>query len=173
MKYDHILWDSMLKILQHSKERLMFRGNSTMCAEIDKVYQSAINDFTMPLNQLAWALHFICTENELLPGIGLDVLNADERKAVEDEDLKATSTEAGHKAVRIAHKRLVKAEKMRPVTEAKQRLDKANELKAEKKRLADEAKVERDRPERELSEAEKETRQASADLKQAEREVGV
>ena len=118
MRYDHILWDSMLKILQHGLERLKARGNGVMAYEVDKIYQEGINHFSLPQNQLAWVLKFICTEPELLPGIGLDVLNADERKAVEDEDLKALSTEAGHKAVRIAHKRLVKAEKMRPVVAA-------------------------------------------------------
>lgn len=173
MRYDHELWDSVLKILQHGKERLLAKGNGTMCAEVDRVYQSAINTFSMPLNQLAWALHFICTEQGVLPPIGLDKLNDDEKRAVEDKDLQATSTENAFKSIRLAHKRLVKAEKMKPVTDAQKLVDEAEALRAEKKRLADEAERERNKPAREKDEADNALRDARKGLKQAEKEIGV
>jgi len=172
MKYSHPLWDSILRILQYGKEKLEARGNGIMAFEIDKIYQSAINDFSMPLSQLAWALGFICKEPEVLPTIGQDTFNEDERKAIEFKDLQAVSTAAGRKSVKIAHERLAEEARLKPVTAAQKAVDEAKEIQAEKKRLADEAQAERDRPGKEFSEAEQETKRAAAELKKAEKEAG-
>ena len=171
MKYDHVLWDSILKILQYGKERLMKRGNTVMCAEVDRVYQSAINNFTMPLNQLAWALSFICKEQGILPPVGSDNLTEDEKEAVRAEDLKAVSSKEGIKAVKIAHERLLEAEKMRPVTEAKEKLDRAKETVESKQRVLKAQEEERDRPAAELAEAEKDLKKATSELKTVEKAV--
>ena len=162
MKYDHVLYDSMLKILQHAKERLKARGNGTMYAEVDRVYQSGINNFSLPQTQLAWALTFLCTEPELLPGIGLDTLNDDESAPALADDLKATSTEAGKKAVKEAHKRLVKAAKRKPITDAEAIVAKAETIEKEKRVAAEAARAEREKPDRELTEAKKEVKEAAA-----------
>ena len=171
MTYKHELYDSMLKILKHAVERLKARGNGVMAYEVDKIYQEGINHFSLPQNQLGWALKFICTEPELLPGIGVDVLNEDEQKAYECPDLKSTSTKAGIEAVKIAHKRLEEETRLKPITDAQRTVDEAEALRVEKKKLADEAELERTKPEREKAEADNALRDARKGLKQAEKVV--
>ena len=173
MKYDHVLFDSMLKILKHAVERLKTRGNFVMCAEVDKVYQEGINHFALPQNQLAWALTFLCKEPELLPGLGLDTFNADEKKALECEDLKAISTKIGIEAVKIAHKRLAEEARLKPVTDAEKVVDEAEALKDKKKAELQRVQEERDLPEKEAESAVVAVRDAKKKLKQAEKEVGV
>lgn len=171
MRYDHVLFNSMLKILQHGVEKLKERGNFVMAGEVERIYQFGVNDFSLHHNNLAWALKYICTEQGILPPYGPNELNADEKAAARAEDLKATSTKDGRKAVKIAHARLVDAERMRPVTDAKKVVDEAEALKAEKKRLADEAQAERDRPGKELKAAEQAKKQAEAELRKAEEAI--
>lgn len=171
MRYDHVLYDCMLKILQHGKEKLLKRGNGVMAAEVDKVYQGGINDFCLPHNQLAWALGYICTEQGVLPPIGLDTFNDDERKAIEDKDLTAPSTKEARKAVKIAHERILEFERLRPIREAEEKLDKTKKVYDAKRTAAKAAQAERDRPGKELEAAEKEAKQAAAELKKAEKEI--
>ena len=171
MVYKHELYDCMLKILKHAVERLKARGNGVMAYEVDKIYQEGINHFSLPQNQLGWALKFICTEPELLPGLGQDVLNEDEQKAYECSDLKSTSTKAGIEAVKIAHERLVEEARLKPVTDARRAVDEAEALKAKKKAELQRVQEERDLPEKEAGVAVAAVRDAKKKLKQAEREV--
>lgn len=170
MRYDHVLYDCMMKILKHGKEQLLKRGNGTMAAEIDRVYLEGINNFSLSHKNLAWAIGFICTEPEVLPPIGLDTFNNDERKAIEDYDLTAPSTKEARKAVKIAHERLVEFERLRPLREAQEKLDKTKKVYDDKRMAAKAAKSERDRPGKELEKSEKDVKKAVAELERAKEE---
>ena len=171
MIYKHELWDSMITILKYTVEKRKKTGPGVMQAEDQRVLSSAEKGFDLPLKQLEWVLTYICNDSGVLAMNELNSLDANEQEAARSSDLYANTTSEGEKSAKEAEKRLRKAAKMKPITDAKKKLGRANAAIEEKKIAADLAQVERDRPKRELSEAEQEAKKAVAELKKAELSV--
>ena len=166
MKYDHEMWDVIMKLFDYAEKRLEERGGGIMLAEVSKLHEQAMNGFSLHRDQIAWFLQYFSGEDCLNVPPGLDRLDDAEVEASKG-DIQASSTENGKKAVKAAQKRLEERERMRPVIEAEEKLRAAEQIRKDKDIAAQRDKDERDRPGRELKEAQKAEQAAEDEVKKA------
>jgi len=168
MKYDHPLWDTMIHLMDFAKEQII-KSNHTMYYEVNKIYESAINTFTLHRTQAMWLFHYMASEDAILTD-RVDNLNEVEVEATRGS-IKATSTKEAQRAIAEAKKRIAYNEKMRPVIEAEEKAQQAKAKREEKERLAKEDKENKERPKRELEEAKRAEKEAEAELEKAKKRI--
>lgn len=175
MKYDHEAYDLIMKLMEYAEKQLEAHDKGVMLFEVRGLHEQAMTTFSLHKDQVAEFLHYFIGEDCLNVLPGLDRLNEAEVEATiaasQGSSLKASSTQAGKKAVKEAQKRLDERKRMAPVAEAQEKKKQAEELRAEKERVAKQVQAERDRPKRELDEARKAEKAAEAAVKEAEEAV--
>ena len=131
MKYDHEMWDQIMTLMSFAEKKLEEHGSGVMLAEVRKLHEQAMNEFTLHRDQITWFLSFMSSEDYILPAPGMDRLTPAETEAVEG-DITAFSSKEGKRAVKEAQKRLDKRERMRPVLDAQEKLKQAEDARKEK-----------------------------------------
>ena len=167
MKYDHEMWNTIMAMMSYAERKL----DGVMLAEVRGLHESAMNSFTLSMNQIAWFLEYFSGENHLNPPHGLDRLNDAETEASQSDDLQASSTENGKKSVKEAQRRIDERKRLRPVTESQEKLEQTKDARQEKELAVQRDKTERERPAQELTAARKAEKAAEEAVKKAEEAV--
>ncbi len=176
MKYDSEIYDCCLELMRFAHKQLLENERPMMASEIGRWIDESETQFIHNAPAFGQLVTLIMGEYAVTKSAQFRDFNEDEKEAslaaVEGRGPRATSTQEALAAVKAAHKRLAKAERMRPFTEARARLDEKRAAAAEKRRAMEEVQAERDRPAQELKVAEKDLKQAEAEAKKVEVEAG-
>ncbi len=176
MKYDHDLYDSCMNILRFAHKRLLEKGDGITASYFSDAIQWNERAFFLNINEFIKLVPLALKNWKVVLDTNPIDLSLAEKEAslaaVEGRGPRATNTQEALAAVKAAHKRLAKAERMRPFTEKQRAADEAKRVVDEKKRVLDEQKQLQARPGEELSAAEKILRQAEDEAKKVGVEVG-
>lgn len=168
MKYDHVLWDHIMAIMQHVIEHpRMEQKGGFLRGDLSKIYNQAVTELYLTKDQIRAFIEFAINEQFIIPDHWFPDMTEAERE-VKNGDIKGVTTAEAKRAVEAAQKRLEERERMRPVTEAQAALDQAKSSLEATERAAILAEEEKKRPEKELSEAQAALKQAEKELKAAE-----
>lgn len=176
MKYSHELYDHVMAILNYAHDQLLAKGDGATAALFREAIDWNEEMFIFNADKFLGLVPLALNNWKVVGDTNFRDLNEDEQEASlaarEGRGPRATSTKTATQAVSDAAKRLKKAARMRPVTDAQEAVTRAEGLRDEKKRIADEAEAERTRPAREKADADKALKDAKGDLKKVEREIG-